>query len=290
MSVWNFLEEPSGGCQPDLDSAFATYPYGAPQPVGKLVASCVGLRVVSYNFGMPQSMMQPEWRWNSFEGRFRDTLQALGHGGQNDFVFCSAVGAPRHGFREAGVVAKHVVQEPLPGAACQNCMSYLNIWNVRNQATGLLKAGVWEAKEGSNAHMVWQAYDLTYRDAAQRVDGSAAPPAARKVGLVVGNMHVPVDVAESQTQATLRKIVQRALNFLSRLEVEHWAHRRDFQVVRLLVGNCSLEKRGAEAVTQMPNLPPLTDLQMELGVRQWQVRGVQFPAKSSPRPRRKPAT
>ena len=275
MIVRDLHEDTRGAVQPALHTAFATYPHGAPQAVGDGVAECVGLRVVSFNLGMPQAMM--EWRrWSEHVRQFRDVLQSLGHAAGNDFIFCSEVGDPREGFNETTVDHKQVVLDPFPGAACASCYAYLHVWNVRNQAAILVRTGMWSNPTAHATDMLWQAFDLNYRDATQLADNEAPELATPKVGLLVGNMHIPAGGSHSPTPVTRRRIVQEALNHLTRLEVQEWRDRRNFPVVRLLVGDCNLEKQAAEAVTQTLSSPALTALQRDLDVRKWQVRDVQF--------------
>ena len=95
------------------------------------MAEVVGIRVVSFNFGMPQTMLLSDKKWNKTHMfNFRDVLQSLGHAVSNDFVFCSEVGDARKGFRAANVDFQHVVQEALPGAGCCSSGAYLHVWNV----------------------------------------------------------------------------------------------------------------------------------------------------------------
>ena len=73
---------------------------------------CVAIRVVSFNFGIPQSMLESAKQWNKRHiFTFRDVLNGLGVAG-NDFVFCSEVGDVRKGF-QATESAVAVVREGL---------------------------------------------------------------------------------------------------------------------------------------------------------------------------------
>ena len=56
-----------------------------------------------------------------------------------------------------------------------------------------------------------------------------------------------------------------------------WRTREDFQVMRLLVGDCNLTKEDAFSATQSIQLPPLTALQRDLAVRRWQACDAEFP-------------
>ena len=178
MNVWDLPEETSGASQP----AFNTYPHGAAQLVGGDVAECVGIRVVSFNFGMPQSMLESERRWNrQHVFTFRDVLSSLGHAAGNDFVLGSEVGDARQGFRAANVDFQHVVQEALPGAACSSSGAYLHIWNVRQQAAAVVHSGTWTATTAHATDVHWQAFDLTYRAAPPLADRDASQLAALPV-------------------------------------------------------------------------------------------------------------
>ena len=280
MAVWTLNVDTTGASQ----AAFDIYPHGADQPVGEDVAQCVGIRVVSFNFGIPQTMLESDRRWNRQHlFTVRDVLVSLGQAATNDFVLCSEMGDSRKGFRAANVDFQHVVHEALPGADCASSGAYLSIWNIQKHATAVVESGTWTVVMAHCTDMHWVAYDLTYRDArplADREDRDAAQLADRdalKVGLVVGNLHIPVGRASAPKQATRRKIVQQALEHLTSLEVRAWRKREDFQVMRLLVGDCNLKKEAARAVTQDIRSPPLTALQRHFNVCKWQVCDVQFP-------------
>ena len=274
MEVWSLLDETSGARQP---AAFKTYRYGAAQSGGGDVPQCVGIRAVSFNIGMPQTMLQSDRRWQRQHGfKVRDVLAKLGHAAGNDFVLCSEVGDMRQGFQASNVDFNHVVQEGLPGADYSTSGAYLNIWNVHTRAAAAVQSGIWTATTGHATDMHWQAFDLTYRDAPQLADRDAPQLAAPKVGLLVGNMHITAG-RPSPSKTTKRRILEQALIFLTRLQVDAWRSREDFTVMRLLVGDCNLTKEAAEAVTQKVDLPPFTALQRHFKVCRWEVCDVEFP-------------
>ena len=280
MNFWSLLEATSGASQP----AFKTYRHGAAQPVGEgalpsqHVAECAGIRVVSFNFGMPQSMLESAKRWNRTHiFKFRDVLMSLGHAAGNDFVFCSEVGDARKGFQATNLDFQNIVAEALPGAACSSSGAYLHVWNVRQQAAAVVASGTRTATTGHTTDVHWQAFELTYRDAPQLADRDALQLAAPKVGVLVGNMHIPVSSSKAPSQATRRRIVGNALQHLTGLEVDGWRDRQNFPVMRHLVGDCNLDKHAAEAVTQQDHSPPLTALQRDYKLSRWQVCDVQFP-------------
>ena len=98
------------------------------------MAQCVGIRVVSFNIGLEQSMLESTRRWEGQHViKFRDVLSSLGHAAHIDFVFCSEVGGKRKGFRDTNVDFQRVVQEALPGATCSSSGAYLNIRTSRNK-------------------------------------------------------------------------------------------------------------------------------------------------------------
>ena len=273
MDIWGLLDLSSGASQP----AFDIYSHGAAQPVGGDVAECVGIGVVSFNFGMPQSMLESVRKWNrEHVYRFCDVLRTLGHAAGNDFVLGSEVGDVRKGFRVANVDFQHVVREALPGAACSSSGAYLHVWNVRHQAAAVVAEGTWTATTSHTTDVHWQAFELTYRDASQLADRDAPQLAAPKVGVLVGNMHIPAGGSRVPTQATRRRIVDNVLQHLASLDVDGWRGRRNFPVMRLLVGDCNLSRQTAQAVTQQARSPELTALQRDFGLSRWQVCDVQF--------------
>ena len=268
MNVLGLLVDTSGASQP----AFNTYPCCAAQPVGGDVVHCVELEVVSFNFGMPQSMLESDKRWNQKHvTTFREVLMMLGHASDNDFVLGCEVGEVRKGFRAANMDFDGIVQQALPGAECSSSGAYLHVWNVRQQAAVVVASGTWTATTARSTDLHWQAYDLTYRDASQLADRDATQLAAQKVGLVVGNMHIPVGGYKPPSMTTRRRTVDQALRYLADLEVDAWRGRQKFQVTRVLVGNCSLSKEDAQAAAQMAPAPRLTALQRDLQRTRWQV-------------------
>ena len=265
MDTWGIPEEPSGASQP----AFQTY--SLPD------ARCVSIKVVSFNMGMPQTMLNSERRWNTEHVyKIRDVLTKLGHGASSDLVLCSEVGDMRKGFSVSNVDYDHIIQDALPGAFYVTSGAYLNVWNIQNRAAAVVDSDTWSASAAHTTDMHWQAFDLTYRDASQLADRAAPQLDAPKVGLLVGNMHIPV-CDHAPTKTTRRRILEQALQHLTTLQVDAWRTREDFQVMRLLVGDCSLTKEDAFSATQSIQLPPLTALQRHLAVRRWQACDAEFP-------------
>ena len=264
MDTWGIPEEPSGASQP----AFQIY--SLPD------ARCVSIKVVSFKLGMPQSMLESDRSWRRAFYDVRDMLEKLGHGAGNDIVLCSEVGAMRRGFRASNVDWQHVVSEGLPVSDYESNGEYLSVWNVHTQAAKQVQFGTWTASTGHATDMHWQAFDLTYRDASQLADRAAPQLDAPKVGLLVGNMHIPVG-DHAPTKRTRRRILEQALQHLTKLQVDAWRTREDFQVMRLLVGDCNLTKEDAFSATQSMQLPELTALQRHLAVRRWQACDAEFP-------------
>ena len=274
--VWNVLGETSGASQP----AFNIYPYAAAQRVaGNVETQFVGIKVVSFNMGIPQSMLNSERRWPTEHVlKFRDLLTKLGHVASSDLVLCSEVGDMRKGFSVSNVDYDHIIQDALPGAFYVTSGAYLNVWNIQNRAAAVVDSDTWSASVAHTTDMHWQAFDLTFRDAPQLADRAASQLAAPKVGLLVGNMHITAGKHKASIQ-TKRRILQEALQHLTTLQVDAWRTREDFQVMRLLVGDCNLTKQDAFAATQNVDLPPfaLTSLQRNLRVCQWEVCDDDFP-------------
>ena len=239
----------------------------------------MGIRVVSFNMGMPQSMLDSDRRWRTQHVfKVSEVLTKLGHGAGSDLVFCSEVGDMRKGFSASNVDYNHIMEDALPGASYVTSGAYLNVWNIQNRAAAVVASATWSTSTGHTTDMHWQAFDLTYRDAPQLADRAAPQRAAPKVGLLVGNMHITAGKHKASI-ATKRRILQQALQHLTSLEVNEWRERRDFKVMRLLVGDCNLTKEDAEAATQNVHLPPfaLTSLQRNLHVCQWEVCDDDFP-------------
>ena len=271
MVIWNILEESSGASQP----ASHICPYGAAQPLEKFVAQCVGIKVVnlgctSLGLGLHVAGARRRAR------KINDVLTKLGHPCAHDSVLCSEVAGCK-GFRSFLLDFRHFVQEDLPETSYFTDGAYLNLSYVPIQIAAEVQAGTWKASTGQPSYMHWQAIDLTYaapRFAARDARQLAAP----KVGLLVGNMHITAGKHKASI-ATKRKVLQQALQHLTSLEVDAWRFRKDFHIMRLLVGDCNLTKEDAEAAIQNVHLPPfaLTSLQRNLHVCQWEVCDDDFP-------------
>ena len=153
-NVWHLVDETSGASQP----AFNICPYGAAQPVGRdvyeHVTQCVGIRVVSFNIGMPQSMLTSEKRWHQQHVfKVRDVLAKLGRAANNDIVLCSEVGDMRKGFQASTVDYHNIVLDALPGASYSTSGAYLNIWNVPTNTAAEVQSGTWTASTGHATDM-----------------------------------------------------------------------------------------------------------------------------------------
>ena len=267
MVIWNVLDESSSASQP----ASQICPYGAAQPLEKFVAQCVGIKVVNLgctSLGLGLHVAGARRRAH----KINDVLTKLGHPCAHDSVLCSEVAGCK-GFRSFVLDFRHFVQEHLPEPSYFTDGAYLNLSYVPIQIAAEVQAGTWTASTGQPSYMHWQAIDLTYaapRFAARDARQLAAP----KVGLLVGN----IDTSAEHSLAKER-ILQQALQHLTSLEVDAWRFRKDFHIMRLLVGDCNLTKEDAEAAMQNVRLPPfaLTSLQRNLHVCQWEVCDDDFP-------------
>ena len=113
MNAWGLAVETSGASR----TGFDTYPHGAAQPAEEDEAQRARIQVVSFNFGMPQSMLTAEQRWYITRAiNFRDCLVSLGNGVENDFV---ANNAEKHRLRVV-VASKNekLLWPPLPPGLC----------------------------------------------------------------------------------------------------------------------------------------------------------------------------
>ena len=266
MVIWNIIDESSSASQP----ASQICPYGAAQPLEKFVAQCVGIKVVNLgctSLGLGLHVAGARRRAH----KINDVLTKLGHPGAHDSVLCSEVAGCK-GCRSFVLDFRHFVQEDLPEQSYFTDGAYLNLSYVPIQIAAEVQAGTWTASKGQPpSYMHWQAIDLTYaapRFAARDARQLAAP----KVGLLVGN----IDTSAEHSLAKER-ILQQALQHLTSLEVDAWRFRKDFHIMRLLVGDCKLTKEGAKAATQKVHLPSLTALQRDFNFGRWEVCDVDFP-------------
>ena len=183
------------------------------------------------------------------------------------------MGDARKGFHHTSIDVGHIVSDAVPGADFSTRGAYLSLWNVKNKATSLMQAGTWTAAFTHNVDMYWQAFDLDYRDASQ-LAGNSAP---QKVGVLVGNMHIPVGKNHPPTMTSRKRFVESALEHLSLVDVGGWRGRDNFPVLRILVGDCNMGKDFARSCTQGFRPPPLTPLQKSFELDNWQVCDVLFP-------------
>ena len=267
MVIWNVLDESSSASQP----ASQICPYGAAQPLETFVAECVGIKVVNLgctSLGLGLHVAGARRRAH----KINDVLTKLGHPCAHDSVLCSEVAGCK-GFRSFVLDFRHFVQEHLPEPSYFTDGAYLNLSYVPIQIAAEVQAGTWTASTGQPSYMHWQAIDLTYaapRFAARDARQLAAP----QVGLLVGNIDT-----SAQHGLAKKRILQQALQHLTSLEVDAWRFRKDFHIMRLLVGDCNLTKEDAQAATQNVLLPRRmsTSLQRNLHVCQWEVCDDDFP-------------
>ena len=123
-----------------------------------------------------------------------------------------------HGFAAAHIHVKHIVIDALAGAACGSIRAYLSVWTI--QAAGVaavVDQGTWTAPSYERVHLRWEAFEIVYRDAfqlaghdaSQLADHDAFQLVIKKVGFIVGIMHIPVpSKARPPTNATKRRIGQ----------------------------------------------------------------------------------
>jgi len=166
------------------------------------------------------------------------------------------------------------VQEALQGSNWSNNGAYLHVWNIGEKAVAVAAQGNWSLKP-HDVDIEWQAFDLSYCD-------SGASQPAGQVGLVVGNMHIPCG-KKRPADGTRRDYVRQVLGLLERVDVDSWRHRENFQVMRVLVGDCNLDPDKAFAASQRQPTTDwgrryreqttlrLTELQKTLRLTEWQV-------------------
>ena len=233
---------------------------------------CVAIRVVSYNFGIAQGMLESPKKWNHEHiFTFRNLLEKFGDICGFDFIFGCEVGDKRAGFKKAKLNLDHVVNNALASAGSCTEGAYLQIWNTREKVATLVRSGVWSADDNYQADVHWGAYDIHYREAFQFDVRGAPQPAIKRVGLLVANMHIPCG-KKPPSHVTRRKIVKDALKRVADMQVLDWNVRDEFPVMRLLVGDCNLNLRDACAVVQeLPAQQVITRLQRDLDLTRWQV-------------------
>ena len=237
--------------------------HGASQPVAGGVVDCLALHIVSFNFGIEQQMIESARAWGKKHSvTLRDLLDGMGNTCSNDFIFGSEMGGVDQGFEQARISIKHIVNDALPGAACASSGAYLSVWNIKTAgAAAVVDEGTWSSPIGQRVHMRWQAFDITLRDASQL--------ACKKVGFIVGNMHIPIpSKGKAPSRTTKRSIVKLALTHLALTVPEAWRlyPSEDFPVLRILVGDCNLEKDEAANATQDVDPAPISHLQRTCGL------------------------
>ena len=77
MSYWGLPDDAADA----PGDAFTTYRHGAAQPVSGIpsdhLVDCVAIRVVSFNFGIPQTMLQSDRQWNNRHNTFHTGCNQL---------------------------------------------------------------------------------------------------------------------------------------------------------------------------------------------------------------------
>ena len=93
MACWDMRPETRRASPP----ACTILRHGASQPVGKDMALCLAVRISSFNFGMPQTMLTSTRQWRRMhERKLRDISRIFGpQGAQSDLVLGSEMGGSR---------------------------------------------------------------------------------------------------------------------------------------------------------------------------------------------------
>jgi len=211
--------------------------------------NAVKFNVISFNFGINQAMLDSERQWNNKHGKkLRAIIHKCGDVALGDFIFGSEMGDHREGFEQSPANFREVVGLAHPGAECNTNGAYSSVWNVANRKEStLLEQGTYTVPCGRDVDMHWQIFLI------QR-SGASQSAVVKPVGLIVGNLHI-VCATNPPSEATKKRIVKMCLNYLADLHVPDWESSSDNPVARILVGDCSLKREGAEAATQCAKSP-----------------------------------
>ena len=136
MAAWASQPETPGVSPPGL----ALHTHGDSHPVGGGMVTFLGLRIVSFNFGIEQNMLKSDRQWaQKHVYKFRDLLRSMGNTFSHDFIFGSEMGGVDQGFDEARVCMKHIVNG---GGRRGSCRRHLERapWPTRVHALASLPA------------------------------------------------------------------------------------------------------------------------------------------------------
>ncbi len=207
----------------------------------------VEIHVTSFNFGINQAMLDSAKQWNKKHCKnLRAIIEKFGE--MADIIACSEMGDHKQGFEQSLANFPEVIGEALPEAECHTNGAYCSVWNIgKRKASTLLNQGTYTVPCGRDVEMFWQVF-LHQRS------GASQPAVEKPVGLIVGNLHI-VCATNPPTETTKKRIVKMCLNYLAELHVPDWESSSDNPVARILVGDCSLKREGAEAATQCAKSP-----------------------------------
>ena len=252
MSVWDAHHTYRDASQPATSqrpSRSASQPAG----IADEVYTCLCFNVASFNFGIPQTMLESSKKWQGHAIKLGNLLLTIQTAAEADLLFGCEVGDHLQGFQTAGLSMDHIVDSKLGlGFKHEVEGAYITIWNTNVR---LLNSDVFEVREvGRGSVMQWQLFVVTTDSGVSQPAASsgASQPAAQAL-LITGNLHIVVG-SQQAVMPTRRKIVTACLTFLVQ-NVEIPPQYSDLPVARLLVGDCNMDSEQALHATQ--EVPPV---------------------------------
>ena len=115
-----------GASQPAMSSDIR----GASQPAGDMQHAYHNLTLVSFNFGIQQSMMTSA-SWDTHADKLALLLNTIDDAVKPDFIFGCEMGGHQQGFSHAGFDFQNIVEQGLYSGAVSNTSgSYAAVWNI----------------------------------------------------------------------------------------------------------------------------------------------------------------
>jgi len=198
---------------------------------------CAKVNVVSFNFGVQQTMMESSKGWSKNALKLCRLLEKFGQGSDGDFIFGCELGGHRQGIAAAKVDFENIVREALPHAQSTTHGAYAVVYQSIAQ---LKDEGTFVPTSVCDAEMHWTIFEISFHGASQ--------PADVPVYLIAGNFHIRTPSScPSPTMRTRRCLTQLCLNHLAGLGKECGDKTA---VVRILCGDVNLRLCDAIPATQ----------------------------------------
>ena len=123
--------------------------------------------VVSFNFGMQQTMLTPGKKASRHQDTLAQLFNVFGNEIKAHFIFGCEMGGHQQGFAHAGVDLGQIVRSVLPHAECHTQGAYASVWNTSGQRATCIQSDIFRILD-RDVDMVWNIFEVDCLGAFQR--------------------------------------------------------------------------------------------------------------------------